>query len=70
LIKDNYDLSLNWHEKSLEILKPNDPCLADCYHSIGCIYQKKGHSKLALEFYDKSLNIWKNCFGEDYHQIA
>ena len=70
LIKDNLNLSLQWHKKSLKILKENDPRLADSFNCIGCIYQKKEDLKNALEFYNKAWMIWKNCFGDDYYQIA
>ena len=70
LMKDNYDLSLKWHGKALEVLKPDDPLAAGSYHCIGCVYQRKEIFINSQEFYKKAWNIWKKNFGEDYYQIA
>lgn len=70
LIKNDYNASLMWHNKSLKLLKSNDPLVGDTYHCIGCINQKQGNARNALEYYFNALEIWRNNFGEDYNQIA
>ncbi|CAF1182466.1 unnamed protein product [Adineta steineri] len=72
--KGDYETSLEWHQKSLEIknqtLKINDPSIAFSYNSIANTYQKKGDYKRALEYYNKAYHIWKKTFGENHLDIA
>jgi len=70
LINDQYDTSLEWHKKSLQLLSPTDPHLADSYNCIGCIYQKKGDYQQALDYYGQAWQIWTQSFGEEYYKIA
>ncbi len=72
--KEDYDLSLKWYNKSLEIDKQildiDDPNLATSYNSIAVVYSKKCDYILALESYQKALQIWKKIFNEDNLDIA
>lgn len=70
LTNNNYDSSIQWHEKALKTLTSNDARVADSYNCIGCIYQKKEDFNTALEYYNKALIIWDNSFEEDNYQIA
>ncbi|CAF2634960.1 unnamed protein product [Rotaria sp. Silwood2] len=74
LDKGNYDLSLEYHLKSLEIkmeqLESNDPSLAYSYNSIGIIHWKKGNKEQAIESYNKALQIWVKLYGEDDLKVA
>ncbi|CAF1331155.1 unnamed protein product [Rotaria sp. Silwood1] len=58
-LKINYDVSLNWFQKLLNILKSDNPILADTYYSIGCIYQNMYYYNEALQYYHQALVIWK-----------
>ncbi|UJR32366.1 hypothetical protein I4U23_019828 [Adineta vaga] len=72
--KGDYQSSLIWYKKSLDIflriLESNDPNLALLYNSIAIIHQQKREYNLALESYEKALTIWKQVFGEDHHRVA
>jgi len=74
LDKGNYDLSLEYHLKSLEIkiqnYQLNDPSLAYSHNSIGIIHWKKGNKKQAIESYNKALQIWIEIYGEDDLKVA
>jgi tetratricopeptide (TPR) repeat protein len=72
--KGNYDLSLQWHRKSLELkmgtMESDDPSLAHSHNSIGSVYDAKGDYKQALESYEKALMIWKQAFSENHPKVA
>ncbi|CAF1190860.1 unnamed protein product [Adineta steineri] len=72
--KGDYDSSLNWHSKALEIklysLKSNDPQLANSYNSIGTIYERKKDYTRAIQSFHKSLTILKQAFGDDHPKVA
>jgi tetratricopeptide (TPR) repeat protein len=72
--KGDYDSSLEWHQKSLEIklrtLKTNDPDLAESYNSIGIVHRRKGDNKLALESFNKALTVFKRGLNEDHPKAA
>ena len=72
--KGNFDSSLEWHYKSLDIkiktLKSDDPSLADSYSSIGCVYDDKGDYNESLASYEKALSILKKAFGEDHLKVV
>jgi tetratricopeptide (TPR) repeat protein len=74
LDKGNYDLSLEYHLKSLEIkmkkFQLNDTSLAYSHNSIGIVYWKKGNNQRALESYNKALKIWIEIYGEDDLKVA
>lgn len=72
--KTNYNSSLEWFNKSIEIDLQSSNIdyanLATSYNSIAVVYSKKGDYKLALESYEKALEIWKKIFDEDHEDIA
>jgi len=72
--KCDYESSLKWHNKSLEIkmrvLKPDDPSIAISHLSIGNVYQEKKDYAHALESYEKALKIYRQAFGEDHLDVA
>jgi tetratricopeptide (TPR) repeat protein len=72
--KGDYESSLIWYKKSLEMftrtLKSDDPNIAIPHNSIAIIHQRKGDYALALESYEKALSIWKRAFGEDHPHVA
>ena len=67
--KGDYESSLKWHFKSLEIktrtLKPDDQSIAESYNSIGNAYEKKKDYANALNSYEKALEIFRQACGED-----
>jgi tetratricopeptide (TPR) repeat protein len=72
--KGDYDSSLKWFEKSLEIkirtLKPDHPNIANTHNSIAIIHQRKHDYTRAVESYEKTLVIWKKVYGEDHPDVA
>ncbi|CAF1036011.1 unnamed protein product [Didymodactylos carnosus] len=76
IIEENgdYDLSLQWHQKSLEMwvrtLTSNDPTLGDAHNCVAVVYRKKGDYKRALDSNGKALMIFRQTFGDDHLKIA
>ncbi|CAF1274439.1 unnamed protein product [Rotaria sordida] len=72
--KADYESSLKWFNKSLnidmQILKQNDPCIANTHNSIANVYLTKGNYEQALESYNKALKIFQYSFGEDNLNVA
>ncbi|CAF1234402.1 unnamed protein product [Rotaria sordida] len=72
--KADYESSLKWFNKSLnidmQILKQNDPCIANTHNSIANVYLTKGNYEQALESYNKALKIFQYSFGEDDLHVA
>jgi tetratricopeptide (TPR) repeat protein len=71
--KGNYNLSLNYLQKSIQILEQqdfHDYRIGYVYNSMGETYQKKGDVKQALAAYEKALNIFKQRFDENDENIA
>ncbi|NSW46609.1 MAG: tetratricopeptide repeat protein, partial [Bacteroidales bacterium] len=73
----NYEKSLEYYQKSLEISKKiNDKYgIATCYNNIGGIYKAQNKVKQAIEFYQKSLKIHeelgdKNGLASCYNNIG
>jgi tetratricopeptide (TPR) repeat protein len=73
-LKHDYDSSLEWLLKSLDIsirtLEPNDKFLAIIYNSMGQVYYARNDLKLAIESYDKAMIIWKQSINENYLNIV
>jgi tetratricopeptide (TPR) repeat protein len=73
-LKKDYDKSLEYHLKSLEIkkclLKTDDSSLADSYNCLGIIYFDKNNYKQAIDFYEKGLNILELKFNENHSKIV
>ena len=72
--RHDFNTSLEWHEKSLDIkkktLSETDPSLAFSYNSIGAVYHKIGNYERALDFYKQALDIWKNEYDENHLYVA
>ena len=72
--KGDYESSLKWFEKSLEIkmrtLKPDHPNIANTHNSIATIHHRKRDYTSALESYEKTLVIWKKVYGNDHPDVA
>jgi tetratricopeptide (TPR) repeat protein len=72
--KGDYDLSLEYFKKlleiRLEILEDDHKDIGDSYNNIGEIYQKKNDFKQALEFYQKAFQIRQKHFPQNHPQLA
>ncbi|CAF1032842.1 unnamed protein product [Adineta steineri] len=72
--KGDYDLSLSWLFKSLEILerklKKNHSRIGFIHTSIGEVYQNKGDTKQALHSYEKALKIWVKAYNDKHEYVA
>ncbi len=72
--KGDYDSSLKWFNKSLEIkmrtLKSDHPNIANTHNSIAIIHHRKGDYARALESYEQTLMIWKKVYGENHPDVA
>jgi tetratricopeptide (TPR) repeat protein len=70
----DYDTSLKWYYKSLEIdrkiLSYKHANVGNTYNSIGISYEKKGRFKKALIFYIKALKITRETFGDNHPRVA
>jgi tetratricopeptide (TPR) repeat protein len=72
--RDDYETSLEWHEKSLDIKKSTlpefDSSFAFSYNSIGAVYHQKGDYTRALEFYQQALDIWMKEYDANQLYVA
>ncbi len=72
--RNDYNASLEWHEKSIEIkkktLSETDPSVACSYNSIGAVYHKIGDYERALDLYKQALGIWGNVYDENHLYVA
>ncbi|CAF0828846.1 unnamed protein product [Adineta ricciae] len=72
--KQDYDSSLSFYYKSLEIwkknLKPTDPDLAENHNAIATNHWKKGAYHQALVFFQKALDIFKCAHNENHPSVA
>lgn len=73
-LKKDYDQSLEYHLKSLEIkhrlLRPDDLSLADSYNCLGIVYFDKNDYKQAIDYYEKGLNILELKSEKNYTKIV
>ncbi|CAF1042752.1 unnamed protein product [Adineta steineri] len=72
-LKNDYNESIEYHLKSLEIsehLLPNDhPNIADSYNCLGIVYFNIQNYEQALIFYKKALDILKLTLDENYTKV-
>ncbi|UJR26397.1 hypothetical protein I4U23_007729 [Adineta vaga] len=72
--KKMYDISLDWHKKSLEIklkiLSEDNISLADSYNQIGEIYSNKSDYKQALAAYLRALNVTMQVYEENHVRVS
>ncbi|CAF1297888.1 unnamed protein product [Rotaria sordida] len=68
--KGDYESSLNWYNKALEIfmqtLNSNNPNIAQIHNAIAADYYAKDDYTNALESYKKALLIFTEAYGEDH----
>ncbi|CAF1529227.1 unnamed protein product [Rotaria sp. Silwood1] len=73
-IKNDYDQSLEYHLKSLEIkkrlFKNDDSNIADSYNCLGIVYFNKNNYKQAINSYEKALKILNSTSDNDHSKIA
>ena len=67
LEKGEYDESLRYHRKSMEIFERIDDPLsvADSHLNIADVYKAKGELKSAMSEYEKGLTLYEDVFVED-----
>ena len=74
VLHGKYDEALEYHQKSLEIMKkslPADhPNLATSYNNIGMVHEQMGNYSQALEYHQKSLEIRKKSLPADHPDLA
>jgi tetratricopeptide (TPR) repeat protein len=74
--KGDYDSSLQWFHKSLEIYIRTDPsdyvAISDVYIWIGVLHCNKGNNNEGLEWYNKGVALFKQAHDENhlYNNIA
>ena len=70
----DYDTSLEWYFKSLEIdlkrLSSKHANVGNTYNSIGISYEKKKNFKKAIKFYIKAVIITEQAFGDNHPRLA
>ena len=64
-IRNNYESSLQWYQKLIQILPYDHPYLPHSFYSIGCVCQKLSNFNQAIEYYDKAIQIWQEIHGDD-----
>ncbi|HSP88394.1 MAG TPA: tetratricopeptide repeat protein, partial [Ignavibacteriaceae bacterium] len=73
-LKNEYDLALEYFQKSLDIRLPimgeENSIIVISYTNFGDLYTKKEDYKKALEYYDKALNIGLKVMGKYHPSIA
>ncbi|CAF1431777.1 unnamed protein product [Adineta ricciae] len=72
--KEDYDASLEWHQKSLQIrteaLRADHPHLAANYISIGCAFFNQADYQQAFESFEKAHDIIETAFGASHPDVA
>ncbi|CAF4198327.1 unnamed protein product [Rotaria sp. Silwood2] len=72
--KGEYDMSLEWYQKSLEILVRNRPSdhvnIGITHNSIGEAHRKKGDRSRALESYNRAVSLFKQAHDENHPHMA
>ncbi|CAF1196075.1 unnamed protein product, partial [Adineta ricciae] len=72
--KGDYDASLKWFEKSLEIYMKTDSSdyvsIGNLYNLIGTTHWKKNDNERALEYYKKAITLFEEGHAEDRSDMA
>ncbi|CAF4091436.1 unnamed protein product [Rotaria socialis] len=72
--KGEYDTSLEWYQKSLEIIvktRPSDHVsIGNTHNSIGETHRKKGDRDQALESYNRAVSLFKQAHDENHPKMA
>jgi Tfp pilus assembly protein PilF len=72
--KGDYDSSLQWFNKSLEIKMQTDPSnyvyISGIYIWIGVNHGKKGDNETAMEYYNKAIKLFQDAHDEHHLSMA
>ena len=72
--KGDYDTSLQWHQKSIDLyrkfLKSNDLRLVDVYNCLAVVYRKKNEFQKAFETYEQAMKILRQAPGNNDFKVA
>ncbi|CAF3388694.1 unnamed protein product [Rotaria socialis] len=72
--KGEYDSSLEWYEKSLEIMMKTRPFdyvnIGNTHNNIGGVHRNKGDSLRALESYNRAVSLFKEANDENHPNMA
>lgn len=72
--KGDYQLSLEYHNKSLaikmQILNPDNSEIANSHNSIGTVYKALKDYQSALQSYEEALVIYMQAFDDDHVDVA
>ncbi len=72
--KGEYDSSLQWFNKSLEIKmqtnSSNYVSIGNLYNCIGNIYRRKGNQNKAMEYYNKAVELFRQAHDENHPAMA
>ncbi|CAF4408387.1 unnamed protein product, partial [Rotaria magnacalcarata] len=72
--KGEYDTSLEWYQKSLEILVKTRPYdhvnIGITHNSIGNVHRNKGDRGRALESYNRAVLLFKQAHDENHQKMA
>ncbi|CAF1538206.1 unnamed protein product [Adineta ricciae] len=72
--KGDYDSSLHWHHRALEVReqlgKGNELDQAHSYNCIGNIYRKRGKYWKALNIFQNALDIYKRVLGDGHIDLT
>ena len=72
--KGDYDASLQWFHKSLEIFMRTNPSdyvnISSKYICIGILHQKKSNYSQALEWFNKGIELFKQAHDENHLNMA
>lgn len=72
LAKDrhNYELSIQWFNKSIQLKTSDDKNLIENYNHLAEIYQLKNNYKQAIQLYDQALIILIKIFGDNHPKLT
>ena len=72
--KGEYDTSLEWYQKSLEMKMRNHPSdhvnIGNTHNSIGNVHRNKGDRGRALESYNRAVSLFKQAHDENHPHLA
>mmetsp|Transcript_12965 Transcript_12965/g.20081 ORF Transcript_12965/g.20081 Transcript_12965/m.20081 type:complete len:89 (+) Transcript_12965:170-436(+) len=60
---DKNQQALGWLKKSETLAESNSRCLAITYNNLACYYKKLGHSRSALQYLEKALDL-EDCLED------
>lgn len=68
-----YDLELDCHKRALQFdleRFSNHPKVAKDYMDVGSCYRDRGNHHQALQHYQKSMDLYRDVYGEEHHEIT